>query len=119
MTPRMKTVIYPVKDLAAAKQLYEALLGVPPSTDEVYYVGFDVDGQQLGLEPNGHAKGMSGPVGYWHVDDINTTLAALLEAGAEAEDPITDVGGGRLTATLRDADGNVTGLLQDPVGGWA
>jgi len=117
MTSGMKTIIYPVKDLAAAKELYGKLFGVTPYADEVYYVGFKVDGQDAGLDPNGHSRGMTGPVGYWHVDDINETLEALLAAGAETQEPIRDVGGGRLIATLRDADGNPIGLLQDPAGG--
>ncbi len=117
MTSGMKTVIYPVTDLAAAKQLYGTLLGVAPYADEAYYVGFQVDGQNVGLDPNGHRTGMTGPVGYWHVDDINETLAALLERGAETQQPTRDVGGGRLIATVKDADGNVIGLLQDAAGG--
>ena len=119
MTSGMKTVIYPVKDIAAAKQLYGKLFGVAPLMDEVYYVGFDVEGQHVGLDPNGHSKGMTGPVGYWHVDDINESLEALLEGGAEAQQPISDVGGGKLIATVKDADGNVIGLLQAAAGGWA
>jgi predicted enzyme related to lactoylglutathione lyase len=117
MTSGMRTVIFPVKDIAAAKLLYGQLLGVAPAMDEVYYVGFNVDGQHVGLDPNGHSKGMTGPVGYWHVDDIHHCLEALLAAGAETGQPVTDVGGGRLIATVKDADGNVIGLLQDPAGG--
>jgi predicted enzyme related to lactoylglutathione lyase len=115
----MKTVILPVKDIAAAKAVYGRLFGVAPSMDEVYYVGFDVEGQHIGLDPNGHSRGMTGPVGYWHVDDINETLEALLEAGAATQQPVSDVGGGKLIATVTDADGNVIGLLQAPAGGWA
>jgi predicted enzyme related to lactoylglutathione lyase len=114
MTSGMKTVIFPVRDLPAAKQLYATALGVAPSFDEVYYVGFDVPGQHVGLDPNGHRKGMTGAVGYWHVDDIKETLDALTEAGAETVEPVNDVGGGKLVATLRDPDGNVFGLLQEP-----
>jgi predicted enzyme related to lactoylglutathione lyase len=116
-TSGMKTILYPVKDIAAAKQLYGSLLGVAPTMDEAYYVGFDVDGQHVGLDPNGHSKGMSGPIGYWHVDDISASLEALLAAGAETEQPVSDVGGGKLIATVKDADGNVIGLLQAPTGG--
>lgn len=82
MTSGMKTVKYPVEDIAAAKQLYGKLFGVAPYMDEVFYVGFEIEGQDVGLDPNGHRKGMTGPVGYWHVDDINESLEALLEAGA-------------------------------------
>jgi predicted enzyme related to lactoylglutathione lyase len=114
MTSGMKTIIYPVKNIAAAKELYGKLFGVEPDVDEAYYVGFNVDGQHAGLDPNGHSKGMTGPVGYWHVDDINQSLEALLAVGAEAQQPVSDVGGGRLIATVQDVDGNVTGLVQSP-----
>ena len=119
MTSGMRTILYPVKDLGAAKQLYGRLFGVAPTMDEAYYVGWNVDGQDVGLDPNGHSKGMTGPVGYWHVDDINESLSALLEAGAETQMPINDVGGGKLIATVKDTDGNVVGLLQAPAGGWS
>jgi predicted enzyme related to lactoylglutathione lyase len=119
MTSGMKTVLYPVKDIAAAKRLYGKLFGVAPDIDEPYYVGFNVEGQDVGLDPNGHSKGMTGPVGYWQVDDINESIAALLEAGAETQQPIRDVGGGKMIATVTDADGNVIGLVQSPAGGRA
>lgn len=112
MTSGMKTILYPVNDLAEAKKLYGALLGVAPVVDEPYYVGYNVDGQDIGLDPNGHSRGMTGSLGYWHVDDINTTLAAVLAAGGEQHHAITDVGGGKLIATVKDVDGNLIGLLQ-------
>jgi predicted enzyme related to lactoylglutathione lyase len=114
MTAGMKTVICPVKDLARAKALYGSLLGVDPSMDEPYYVGFDVAGQHLGLDPHGHSKGMTGPVSYWHVDDVNETLKGLFDAGAVEHQAVQDVGGGKLVASVTDADGNVIGLVQAP-----
>ena len=119
MTSGMKTVMYPVNDIAAAKKIYAQLLGVEPYMDEPYYLGFNVDGQDVGLDPNGERKGMTGPVGYWHVDDIEKSLQALLDAGATAGQPVRDVGGGKLIATVTDPDGNVVGLLQPPAGGWS
>jgi predicted enzyme related to lactoylglutathione lyase len=112
MTSGIRTVIYPVKDLARAKALYSKLSGVKPDVDEAYYVGFSVEGQHIGLDPQGHSQGMRGPVGYWHVDDIKQSLKALLDAGAEAQQEIKDVGGGKLIASVKDADGNVIGLVQ-------
>ncbi|WP_327324948.1 VOC family protein [Streptomyces sp. NBC_01210] len=112
MTEGMKTIIYPVKDLARAKALYSELLGVEPVMDEAYYVGFRVGGQDIGLDPHGHSKGMTGPVGFWHVDDIRSAVSALLGAGAEAVQDIQDVGGGKLTAIVKDSDGNTIGLIQ-------
>ena len=114
MTAGVNTIIYPVKDIARAKALFSALLEVEPYADEPYYVGFKAAGQDIGLDPNGHAKGMTGPVPYWTVTDIRARLAALLDAGAELLQDVQDVGGGRLIAFVKDADGNLVGLLQDP-----
>jgi len=112
-TQGIKTVLHPVSDLAAAKAVYAALLGVPPQTDGSYYVGFDVEDQHIGLVPGGGPQGMTSPVAYWHVPDIEATLAAVTAAGAAVKEAAHDVGGGRLVATVTDPDGNVLGLLQD------
>ncbi|MHC3472786.1 VOC family protein [Streptomyces sp. 7R007] len=114
MTAGVQTIIYPVKDVDRAKALFRALLDVEPYADEPYYVGFKAAGQDVGLDPNGHAKGMTGPVPYWHVTDIQGRLAALREAGAEVLQDVQDVGGGRQIAFVKDTDGNLVGLLQDP-----
>jgi predicted enzyme related to lactoylglutathione lyase len=114
MTSGMSTVIYPVKDLAQAKTLFSELLGVAPYADEPHYVGFRVGDQEIGLDPNGHSQGMTGPVGYWEVDDIQKSFQLLLDAGAEVQQAINDVGGGKLIATVRDPDGNPIGLIQSP-----
>jgi predicted enzyme related to lactoylglutathione lyase len=106
--------IYPVKNIAQAKTLYSKLLGVEPYADEAYYVGFKVGDQEIGLDPNGHNTGMTGPVGYWQVDDINESLRLLLDAGAQVQQEVKDVGGGKLIASIKDADGNITGLMQVP-----
>jgi predicted enzyme related to lactoylglutathione lyase len=113
-TQGIKTVLHPVSDLATAKAMYTALLGVPPQSDTPYYVGFEAEGQQIGLVPNGGPQGMSSPVAYWHVPDIEAKLAEVTAAGATLHEPARDVGGGRLVATVTDPDGNVLGLLQDP-----
>ena len=112
-TQGIKTVLHPVSDLAAAKAVYAALLGVPPQTDESYYVGFEAEGQHIGLVPGGGPQGMTSPVAYWHVPDIEAKLAEVTAAGATVKEPAHDVGGGRLVATVTDPDGNVLGLLQD------
>lgn len=114
MTAGLKTIVYPVKDLARAKALFTALLGTDPYADEPYYVGFKDAGIDVGLDPNGHAQGLTGPVPFWHVSDIRERLAALVEAGAEVVQDVRDVGNGRLIASLKDPDGNLVGLLQDP-----
>ncbi|MEU9303447.1 VOC family protein [Streptomyces sp. NPDC048269] len=112
-TQGIKTVLHPVSDLAKAKEVYAALLGVSPTTDESYYVGFETAGQHIGLVPGGAQQGMSSPVAYWHVPDLEAKLAEVTAAGGTVKEPAHDVGGGRLVATVTDPDGNVLGLLQD------
>ncbi len=110
MNQGIKTIIYPVKDLAHAKALFSKLLGIEPYVDEKYYVGFKIGDQEIGLDPNGHKQGMTG---YYHVDDIKKSLQSLLDAGAQVQQEVKDVGGGRLTAFVKDVDGNIIGFIQD------
>ena len=110
----IKQFNYPVKDLAGAKKLYSKLLGVEPYADAAYYVGFRVGDQEIGLDPNGHNQGMTGPVGFYHVDDIKKSLQSLLDAGAQVQQAVKDVGGGMLIAYVKDTDGNSIGLIQLP-----
>jgi predicted enzyme related to lactoylglutathione lyase len=112
-TQGIKTVLHPVSDLDAAKAMYTALLGLAPQADSAYYVGYDVEGQHIGLVPGGGPQGMTSPVAYWQVADIEAKLAEVTAAGAAVKEPAHDVGGGRLVATVTDPDGNVLGLLQD------
>jgi predicted enzyme related to lactoylglutathione lyase len=112
-TQGIKTVLVPVSDLATAKALYAALLGVPPQTDGSRYVGFDAADQHIGLLPGGGPQGTTSPVAYWHVPDLEAKLAEVTAAGATVKEPTRNVGGGRLVATVTDPDGNVIGLLQD------
>ena len=112
-TQGIQTVLHPVSDLAAAKPVYAALLGAPPQHDSDYYVGFEAEGQHIGLVPGGGLQGMATPVAYWHVQDLEAKLAEVTAAGATVKEPAHDVGGGRLVATVTDPDGNVLGLLQD------
>ena len=112
-TQGIKTVLHPVSDLATARDVYAALLGVAPQTDESYYVGFEVAGQHIGLVPGGGPQGMTAPVAYWHVGDLDAKLAEVTAAGGTVKEAAHDVGGGRLVATVADPDGNVLGLLQD------
>jgi predicted enzyme related to lactoylglutathione lyase len=112
-TQGIKTVLHPVSDLEAAKAVYTALLGMPPEHDAPYYVGYEAEGQHIGLVPPGAQQGMTSPVAYWHVPDIEAKLAEVTAAGAVVKEPARDVGSGRLVATFTDPDGNVLGLLQD------
>jgi predicted enzyme related to lactoylglutathione lyase len=114
MTTGMRTIIFPVSDLDRAKAVFGALVGAAPSMEAPYYVQFDVDGLQIGLDPSGPKQGLTGPVPYWTVDDIQTTLQTLADAGAQQLQGPQDVGGGMLIAVVTDADGNPIGLKQEP-----
>ncbi len=113
MNQGVRTIIYPVRELAKSKALFNTLLGVEPIADTPYYVGWNIDGQDIGLDPNGHKNGMTGPLAYYHVSDIRAALKALTDAGATLQKDVTDVGGGRLIASVNDADGNPIGLIQN------
>ena len=112
-TEGIKTVLHPVSDLEAAKKVYTALLGMEPQADSPYYVGYEAEGQQIGLVPAGGPQAMTSPVAYWHVADIEAKLAELTAAGAAVKAPVREVGPGRRVATVTDLDGNVLGLLED------
>jgi predicted enzyme related to lactoylglutathione lyase len=112
-TQGIKIVLHPVTDLAAAKTVYSALLGMEPQADAPYYVGYEAGGQHIGLVPGGAGQGMSSPVAYWAVPDIEAKLAELTAAGASINEAVRDVGGGRLVASVTDPDGNVLGVVQD------
>jgi predicted enzyme related to lactoylglutathione lyase len=112
MSHGIKTIIIPVRDLAAAKALYGTALGVDPYADEPYYVGLRVGDQEIGLDPNGHNHGMTGPVGYCHVGDVVATLRQAVDAGWRTRQVVKDVGAGQLAAIVEDPNGNVLGFLQ-------
>ena len=111
MNQGMRLLVYPVKDMAKAKTLYRELLGVEPYADMAYYVGFRAGDLEIGLDPRGNSKG---PLAYWEVKDIRASLRQLLDVGAQADQEVKDVGGGKLIASVKDADGNSLGLMQSP-----
>lgn len=48
----LRTIIYPAPDLETTKQWYMHATGVVPYFDEPFYVGFNIGGYELGLDPN-------------------------------------------------------------------
>lgn len=109
----LRTVIYPVKDLAAGKAWYASILGQAPYFDEVFYVGFNVGGFELGLIPDG-ISGTQGSQALWGVDNAHESMQNLLASGAKELEPVTDVGGGILVAAVLDPFGNRFGIIQNP-----
>ena len=115
MIQGLRSAIYPVADLAAAKAWYADLLGVSPYFDQPFYVGFSIGGFELGLLPDGGGKaGTTGVRAYWGVADADAALAKILAAGATVEEPVTDVGDGIKVASAVDPFGNVLGIMHNP-----
>ncbi|MFJ1457142.1 VOC family protein [Nocardia sp. N2S4-5] len=113
MAKKLDAILYPVTDLEAAKAQFTALLGTEPAVDQPYYVHFETpDGTAVGLVPNGQQRGMTGPTPFWSVDDINTQVNALIEAGGKVTEDPHDVGGGKQVAIVADPQGNIIGLAQ-------
>jgi predicted enzyme related to lactoylglutathione lyase len=110
----LRTVIYGVSgDLDEAKAWYADVLGVEPYFDEPFYVGFDVGGYELGLDPDAE-PGNGGAVAYWGVSDAEAALARLLEKGTTEREGVREVGDGIRTATVTDPFGNVLGVIENP-----
>jgi predicted enzyme related to lactoylglutathione lyase len=111
----LRTVIYRVPELARARDWYAEAFGVRPYFDQPYYVGFEVGGYELGLQPGTEGVRIGdNAVAYWGVADIGAAHAALLAKGAGAADPIADVGGDIKVATVTDPFGNVIGIIENP-----
>jgi len=112
---RLRSAIAPVADLAAARDWYAGWLGIEPYFDESFYVGFDVNGFELGLHPDaeGHRAGREGGVAYWKTPDLEAEWNDLIARGATALNPPRDVGGGVRVAQVRDPFGNAIGLIEE------
>jgi predicted enzyme related to lactoylglutathione lyase len=114
MSKGIETVIYPTSDVERTKSLLRIVLGTEPYVDAPFYVGFRVEGSEIGIDPNGHSQGMTGPVPYTEVADIAATYESLIRAGAEAVQKPRDVGQGKMVAAVKDGDGNMIGIMHTP-----
>lgn len=110
----MRTVIYGVTDLAKAKEWYSAAFGIEPYFDEPYYVGFNVGGYELGLDPNASSTGAGGCTAYWGVDNAEETVAHMESIGGTVQSPVNEVGEGIKVAAVLDPFGNHVGIIENP-----
>ena len=108
----LRTVNYPAPELDAAKAWWTQTLGVEPYFDEPFYVGYNIAGYELGLLPD--AAQADGALTYWGVDDVAEAVRVAVAGGAVEHSPISEVGGGIVTATVRTPHGAVLGLIFNP-----
>ncbi len=108
----LRTVIYPAPDLAASKEWFTGVLGIEAYFDESFYVGFEVAGYELGLDPAGDPA--TGPVTYWGVADADAALSRLVAVGAPVHSVVREVGGGIRVATVREPAGTILGVIENP-----
>jgi predicted enzyme related to lactoylglutathione lyase len=83
-----------------------ALLG-SPHTDESYYVGYNINGFEVALNPAGEG---GGPVAFADVEDLDGARETLLAAGATERDAPRQVAPGARVCVLSDPAGNPIGL---------
>ena len=116
MLQGLRSQIYQVSDLDAAKAWYTALLGHPPYFDEPFYVGFHVGGYELGLQPseNPDADQAKDAVTYWGVPDAEEAYATLLTLGAKPYQAVQEVGGGIKLGAVTDPMGGILGVIENP-----
>ena len=111
----LRTVIYHVPDLDRAKAWYSAAFGVLPYFEAPFYVGFNIGGFELGLDPDmSGVKAGSNVEAYWGVANADAAFRDLVGKGAQAHTPVREVGGGIRVATLTDPFGNVIGIIENP-----
>jgi predicted enzyme related to lactoylglutathione lyase len=113
MFKKLRTVIYHVNDLAAAKEWYVKVTGITPYFDEPFYVGFDIGGCELGLDPDPAQQSTGNQtVSFWAVDNIASVFEKLLSLGAKNVQAPVNVGGTIYVATAEDPFGNHIGLIE-------
>ncbi len=112
MFNKLRTVIYSVNDLQKAKEWYINITGIQPYFDEPFYVGFDINGFELGLDPdNGNVQQGNNSTAYWAVDNIDDAVEKCIANGAVLINPVQNVGGTIYVAIIKDPFGNCVGLI--------
>src|SRR3954466_11832227 len=108
----LRTVIYHAPDLDRAKAWYAKVLGIEPYFDEPFYVGFNVSGYELGLDPDASSTpgGKAGAITYWGVVDAQAAYDRLISLGATERSAVQEVGGGIRVASVLDPFGNIFGI---------
>lgn len=112
----LRTVVFKVTDLEKAKSWYSKVLGIEPYFDQPFYVGYQIGGFELGLDPSSENRkpGLGGSTAYWGVENLAASLASLAEQGVNILIPLQEVGEGIKVACVTDPFGNEIGLIENP-----
>ena len=112
----LRTTIYKVSDIQKARDWYAKAFETKAYFDETYYVGFNIGGYELGLQPEEVSKGekIESVVSYWGVEKIQEVCDRLISLGAIENEKPYNAGGEMITATPKDPFGNVIGLIYNP-----
>ncbi|KAA2244843.1 VOC family protein [Chitinophaga agrisoli] len=112
----LRTAIYQVGDITSAKEWYAEVFETQPYFDEPFYVGFEIGGYELGLQPeeNPSRDKTESVVAYWGVDDVREVFDRFLTLGALEYEQPEEVGGGIIVAKVKDPWGNIIGLIYNP-----
>lgn len=99
----LRTTIYKTTDLQKAKEWYTKAFGVGPYFNEAFYVGFNIGGFELGLQPE-EQPGEKGDsvIAYWGTEDIKAAYDHLIKLGASEFEKPEGVGGDIWVATVKD-----------------
>lgn len=110
----LRTLIYNVDDLAAAKNWYSKFLNRRPYFDEPFYVGFNVGGFEVGLVPSDKKVKIGDNVEtYLGVPNMTKAHEEALKLGAKIHAEPKEVGEGIIVATYLDPFGNIIGLIEN------
>ena len=115
MLKALRTIVYHAPDLTKAKEFYATVFGIFPYFDEPFYVGYNIGGYELGLDPDpANYTGGHNAITYWGVDDIEASFATMIKLGVQVHEPPKNVGGAIWVGSIYDPFGNVIGLIENP-----
>lgn len=113
----LRTTIYKVNasDLQKAKEWYSIVFETKPYFDESFYVGFNIGGYELGLQPEEFEIPKTPNVScFWGVENIKDKFDFFVKNGAIIDEEPQNVGGEIMVATVKDPWNNIIGLIYNP-----
>jgi len=112
----LRTCIYKVGDITQAKTWYNKVFQTTPYFDEPFYVGYNIAGYELGLQPETNPTTIKADsvLTYWGVDNVEEEYQRFIQAGATGHEQPQNVGGEIVVGAVKDPWGNIIGLIYNP-----